>query len=130
MAVFEENKDLLLEMGLDVSAAGEKSLALRSIPGIISMSPASSQEALLHGVLDDLAGFGDSSQIEKERNKILATMACHGSVRANRKLTPAEMDVLLRNMEKTERSDQCNHGRPTWTQLTMAELDKLFMRGK
>ena len=130
MAAFEENKDLLLEMGLDVSAAGEKSLALRSIPGIISMSPASSQEALLHGVLADLAGFGDSEQIEKERNKILATMACHGSVRANRKLTPAEMDVLLRNMENTERSDQCNHGRPTWTQLTMAELDKLFMRGK
>lgn len=130
MAAFEENKELLLEMGLDVSAAGEKSLALRSIPGIIAMSSASSQEALLHGVLADLSGFGDSSQIENERNKILATMACHGSVRANRKLTPAEMDVLLRNMEKTERSDQCNHGRPTWTQLTMVELDKLFMRGK
>ena len=85
---------------------------------------------MLREVLEDVKDFGSSQWIEVEKNKILATMACHNAFRANRKLSIPEMDVLLRDMEKTARADQCNHGRPTWTKLTVAELDKLFMRGE
>ena len=130
MATFEEHADALKAMGIELSVSGPDSLALRAVPAILHDAPITALENTVRAVLEDLEAYGESSLIEEARNKILATMACHGSIRANRKLAMKEMEELLRAMERTERSDQCNHGRPTWTQLTVAELDKLFMRGK
>ena len=126
----QAHADELRAMGLDLSPAGERSLVIRSVPSVISDVAGEELETMVHEVLADLAEFGESRVVLEKRNHILATMACHGSVRANRRLTMEEMNALLRSMERTERSDQCNHGRPTWTQVTLAELDKLFMRGR
>jgi DNA mismatch repair protein MutL len=122
-----ENLALFERLGLGVDVAGEESLLIRQIPVSLRHS---NVEQLLRDVLADLIEFGSSDRIEAHMDEILATMACHGSVRANRRLTVPEMNALLRDMEETERSGQCNHGRPTWTQLSLDELDRLFLRGR
>lgn len=123
----EEHQAAFLQLGLGVERMGPETLSIRQIPAILNKS---NPEQILRDVLSDLREFGSSDRIEAVRDELLATMACHGSVRANRQLTLVEMNALLRDMERTERSGQCNHGRPTWVQLTVGELDKLFLRGQ
>ena len=127
MAVVEEQAAALAALGFELAPAGPHQLTLRSAPALLSSAPLID---LVRALLADLQEFPASRVIETRRNELLATMACHGAVRARRMLTLPEMNALLREMEATERADQCNHGRPTWTQLSLAELDKLFMRGK
>lgn len=129
-AAFEEHVGELEKLGLDATGADQQAVVLRSIPAMLSDTPVPELEALLREVLDDLHQYDQSEAIEVLRNRILSTMACHSAFRANRKLSIPEMNQLLRDMEKTERADQCNHGRPTWTALSMEELDRLFMRGR
>ena len=123
----ESNKAVFTQLGFGVERAASESIIVREIPAILRGSEV---EKLLRDVLSDLLEHGSSERIRDHINEILSTMACHGSVRANRKLTLPEMNALLRDMEITERSGQCNHGRPTWSQLTVEELDKLFLRGR
>lgn len=123
----EESREELAALGFDVDRASEESLIVRAIPAALGKTDA---EQLMRDVLSDLMEYGSSSRILEHRDELLSTMACHGSVRANRRLTIPEMNALLRDMEETERSGQCNHGRPTWTELSMAELDGLFLRGR
>ncbi len=114
-------------LGFDIQRASAESVIVRTIPAVLSQSDA---ERLVRDVLADLIEYGSTERIVEYRDEILSTMACHGSVRANRRLTIPEMNALLRDMEDTERSGQCNHGRPTWAELSMAELDGLFLRGR
>ncbi len=123
----EEHHSILQNLGLEVDRLGKEALVIRSIPALLQGSDA---EKLLRDLLSDVVVYGSSDRIINEVNNVLATMACHGSVRANRRLTMDEMNALLRDMERTERSDQCNHGRPTWSQLGMQDLDRLFLRGQ
>ncbi len=123
----EDQPKVFSQLGFEVDRVADESIKLRQLPVVLSNSDV---ETLLRDVLSDLVAHGSSSRIEQAMNDILSTMACHGSIRANRKLTIEEMNALLRDMEITERSGQCNHGRPTWIQLSIAELDKLFMRGR
>ncbi len=123
----EDQAEVFRELGFEIDRVAQESIKLRQLPVILSSSDV---ETLLRDVLADLLSHGISSRIQQAINEVLSTMACHGSIRANRKLTIEEMNALLRDMEITERSGQCNHGRPTWIQLTIAELDKLFMRGR
>ncbi len=123
----EAQQALFKALGLEVDRMGSETLAVRAIPIALHGVDA---EKLLRDMLADLAVYGSSERIRNEINAVLGTMACHGSVRANRRLTIDEMNALLRDMERTERSGQCNHGRPTWTQLGMSELDRLFRRGQ
>jgi DNA mismatch repair protein MutL len=123
----EQNAAIFLSFGMRIERAGPESLLIREVP--VQLRDAD-VEQLVRDVLSDLLEHGSSDRVEAHSNEILSTMACHGSVRANRKLAPAEMNALLRDMEETERSGQCNHGRPTWVQLSLAELDKLFLRGR
>jgi DNA mismatch repair protein MutL len=114
-------------LGLVVDRSGPEGLLLREVPALLAQADGAQ---LLRDVLADLGSDGRSSRVEDATNEILSTMACHGSVRAHRQLTLAEMNALLRDMERTERSGHCNHGRPTWVQLDMAMLDRLFLRGR
>lgn len=123
----DEHADWFARLGFQLQRMGPETLGIREIPALLRQADA---VQLVRDVLSDLLEYGTSDRIEAHRNELLSTMACHGSVRANRRLTPTEMNALLRDMEQTERSGQCNHGRPTWTQLGMAELDKLFLRGR
>ena len=123
----ETHADLFNRLGMAVDRIGDENLVLRAVPVLLQETNA---ERLLRDLLADLVVFGSSGRLESEIDKVLATMACHGSVRANRRLSLEEMNALLRDMERTERSDQCNHGRPTWRQLALDDLDKLFMRGQ
>lgn len=123
----EDQSEIFKQLGFEVDRVADESIKIRQMPIILSNSDV---ETLLRDVLADLLTHGSSSRVEQALNEILSTMACHGSIRANRKLTIEEMNALLRDMEITERSGQCNHGRPTWIQMSIAELDKLFMRGR
>ncbi len=123
----EECSAAFTNLGFEVNRLGATTLVVRQIPELLHDA---NVEALVQDVLADLHTFGDSTRIREQLNTVLSTLACHGSVRANRKLTFPEMNMLLRDMEHTERSGQCNHGRPTWIQLSMAELDKMFLRGR
>ena len=123
----ERLSDTLESIGLRVDRAGPTQLMIREVPALLKDSDA---ETLLRDVLSDLGEAGQSSRVENAVHDYLATMACHTSVRANRTLSINEMNALLREMEQTERADQCNHGRPTWTALSMPELDRLFLRGR
>ena len=123
----EEHAEWFARLGFSLQRMGPESLAIREIPALLRQADAAQ---LVQDVLADLMEYGTSDRIEAHRNELLGTMACHGSVRANRRLTLAEMNGLLRDMEQTERSGQCNHGRPTWTRMNMVDLDKLFLRGR
>ncbi|MDR2172795.1 MAG: DNA mismatch repair endonuclease MutL [Burkholderiales bacterium] len=127
MATAETHAETLMTLGFELNAMGPATLAIRCLPAMLQDANA---EMLVHAVLRDLHDFGDTQAVEEHRNELLATMACHGAVRAHRLLTIPEMNALLRDMERTERGGQCNHGRPTWHQFTLDALDALFMRGK
>ena len=123
----ETHAELFTELGFELDRTGPEALRIRQIPVVLANAEA---ETLVRDVLSDLLQLGSSARIKQAVNEVFSTMACHGSVRANRAMTVPEMNALLRDMEVTERSGQCNHGRPTWIQLSISELDKLFMRGR
>jgi DNA mismatch repair protein MutL len=127
IAVIEESASLLREMGFEISMVAPVTAAIRGLPALLRDAE---PVALARAVLRDIREYGGSRVLTARRDELLATMACHGAVRANRALSLAEMNALLRDMEATERAGQCNHGRPTWFQLTAADLDRLFLRGR
>jgi DNA mismatch repair protein MutL len=127
VATAEDSAVVLAMLGLEVVPFSPKTLAVRAVPTTLAQGD---PVELTRSVLAELAQHDASTVVQRARNELLATMACHGAVRANRRLTLDEMNALLRQMETTERSDQCNHGRPTWRQVGMKELDALFMRGR
>ena len=130
MATFEEHGEELRALGLDVTAASPTHLRLRSVPAVLAAGIEKEGPQLVRDVLADFRKYGGTGLIEQHRNEILSTMACHGAVRAHRILAAEEMNGLLRSMEQTDRADECNHGRPTWVQLSLGDLDRLFLRGR
>ncbi|MBS0570556.1 MAG: DNA mismatch repair endonuclease MutL [Proteobacteria bacterium] len=126
-AVAEEHAENLAALGFEIARSGPHGVIVKRYPGLLDGADVA---GLVRDVLGDLVTHGNSRRLEETQNEILSTMACHGSIRANRRLTLPEMNALLREMEATERSGQCNHGRPTWVQLPMAELDRMFLRGR
>lgn len=127
VATAESERDAIIQLGVELDVAGPETLLVRQLPALLAQAD---PEALVREMLEELSRFGRTHQVEARIHELLSTMACHGSVRANRRLTLDEMNALLRDMERTERSDQCNHGRPTWTQMSMKALDRLFLRGQ
>ncbi|MDO8989930.1 MAG: DNA mismatch repair endonuclease MutL [Sideroxyarcus sp.] len=127
IATAEEEQEALKSLGFDIAPISTNTLAVRAMPALLKQSHA---EAAAREVLHELRDFGASRALTERRNELLATLACHSAVRANQQLSLPEMNAILREMEQTERADQCNHGRPTWFQVTLAELDAMFMRGK
>jgi len=126
-ACAEEHAAALAELGFDIVRSGPQSITVKRYPGLLEGADIG---RLVRDVLGDLLTHGSTRRLQEARNEVLSTMACHGSVRANRRLTLPEMNALLREMEATERSGQCNHGRPTWLQLSVVELDRMFLRGR
>jgi DNA mismatch repair protein MutL len=127
IATAEEEQEALQRLGFDIAPISTNTLAVRTMPAMLKQSHA---ETAAREVLHELRDFGASRALTERRNELLATLACHSAVRANQQLSIPEMNAILREMEQTERADQCNHGRPTWFQVTLAELDAMFMRGK
>ena len=127
MALIDTHRDFFVQLGFELAPLSAREMAIRAVP---AMLPSLDAPAMLRELLADLAEHGASRALTEKRDEILGTMACHGAVRANRMLTVPEMNALLRQMEATERSGQCNHGRPTWYQFSVSDLDKLFMRGR
>jgi DNA mismatch repair protein MutL len=127
IATAQASEQVLIDLGIEISLLTAKTLAVRAVPTTLSKGD---PVALARSVLAELQQHDASTVLQRAQNELLAAMACHGAVRANRKLTVEEMNALLRQMEITPRSDQCNHGRPTWRQISLRELDALFMRGR
>ena len=125
--LIEAWRDELEKAGLEAVRRGPDEIQVTAVPRLLENTDV---EALLRDVLSDLAENKGTHRVESVVNELLATMACHGALRAHRRMTLDEMNALLREMETTERSDQCNHGRPTWTRITIADLDRLFLRGQ
>jgi len=123
----EDYRDLFQELGFELRRSGPESISIRAVPALLQYADSGS---LVQEMLSELMHFGASRKIEEAANQLLSTAACHGSVRANRQLTIDEMNGLLRDMETTERAGQCNHGRPTWKQINVKELDQMFYRGR
>ena len=127
IGLLNENQGILHDLGFDISVIGPEEICIRSIPAILGKSD---PEALVRSLLTDLDEVGASGVVDSAKHDRLASKACHAAVRAHRQLSLPEMNALLRQMEITERADQCNHGRPTWIQLSVQDLDKLFLRGR
>ena len=127
VATAESEQEAIAKLGIELDIAGPETLLVRQLPALLAQAD---PEALVRQMLEELSRYGRTHQVEARVHELLSTMACHGSVRANRRLTIDEMNALLRDMERTERSDQCNHGRPTWTQMGLKALDRLFLRGQ